>query len=100
MNLKHSLKFCLLVAIPIPPPPLSAGKLDYDAFFEGKLQAKRQDNSYRKFRVLARNAQQFPSAQHYPDPNVPLQDGRNVTVWCSNDYLGMSKHPEVVQATM
>ena len=49
--------------------------------------------------MLARKAQHFPAAQHYPDPNVPYEEGRDVTVWCSNDYMGMSKHPEVVKAT-
>ena len=52
------------------------------------------------FRVMARQAGQFPHANHYPDPNVAYKDGRDVTVWCSNDYMGMSKHPEVVKATL
>ena len=76
------------------------GKLDYDTFFSGKIQAKINDNSYRQFRVLARSADTFPSAKHFADPGVPLEEGSDVTVWCSNDYLGMSKHPEVVNAAM
>ena len=75
-------------------------RLDYDGFFYSKVQAKRNDNSYRKFRVVARKARMFPHANHYTDPNTPYESGRDVTVWCSNDYMGMSKHPEVVKATM
>jgi len=75
------------------------GKLDYDAFFERKIQAKVNDNSYRRFRVLARSANKFPTAKHFVDPKAPLEEGRDITVWCSNDYLGMSKHPKVIQAT-
>ena len=40
------------------------------------------------------------SAKYYTDQNARLQDGRDITVWCSNDYLGMSKHPEVIKATV
>ena len=76
------------------------GKLDYDQLFEAKIQAKRNDNTYRYFRVMARSAGQFPHAKHYPDPSVPMEAGRDVTVWCSNDYLGMSKHPEVIKAAV
>lgn len=76
------------------------GRLDYEAFFNDKVEAKRKDNSYRMFRVMARRAEQFPQASHYPDPNMSYEEGRNVAVWCSNDYMGMSKHPEVVKATM
>ena len=49
---------------------------------------------------MARQAGLFPRANHYPDPTVAYDEGRDVTVWCSNDYMGMSKHPEVVEATM
>ena len=75
------------------------GKLDYDAHFGHKLQAKIDDNSYRRFRVLARSAGKFPSAKHFTSPNANLDEGRDITVWCSNDYLGMSKHPRVIKAT-
>ena len=76
------------------------GKIDYDHFFAEKIQAKKDDNTYRNFRVLARNAQQFPTAKHFQDPTVPVEEGRDITVWCSNDYMGMSKHPEVIKATV
>ncbi len=75
------------------------GKLDYDSFFNSKIKAKKDDNSYRRFRVLARSADQFPVAKYYNDIAVGVDEGKDTTVWCSNDYLGMSKHPEVIEAT-
>ena len=87
--------------IPFPPSTLAAkGKLDYDAYFDHKIQKKVQDNTYRRFRVLTRSANQFPSAKHFTGSSAKLKDRGDVTVWCSNDYLGMSKHPEVMEATM
>ena len=103
---------CVAYSLPPSFPPLlpslpntkiyapDGGKLDYEAFFKDKIDTKRKDNSYRTFRVMARQARQFPRANHYPEPNTAYEDGRDVTVWCSNDYMGMSKHPEVVAATM
>ena len=76
------------------------GKLDYDKFFNSKIEEKRNDNSYRKFRVLARSADRFPTAKQYEDARVSVEEGKDITVWCSNDYLGMGKHPDVINATM
>ena len=76
-------------------------KLDYDAFFSDKIQAKMNDNSYRRFRVLTRTADNFPTAKHFASPSSQdTAQGEDITVWCSNDYLGMSKHPEVIRATL
>lgn len=93
-----------------PSPPLAAtddsvpltaqGKLDYDAYFNHKIQKKVQDNTYRRFRVLTRSANQFPSAKHFIGSNAKLKEEGDVTVWCSNDYLGMSKHPKVIEAAI
>ena len=76
------------------------GKLDYNTFFNKKIEEKQNDNSYRKFRVLARSADRFPTAKQFEDATVDVEEGRDITVWCSNDYLGMGKHPEVINATM
>eukprot|EP00731_Ephydatia_muelleri_P002417 Em0001g2417a len=81
-------------------PRTADGKLDYNQLFEAKIQVKRNDSTYRKFRVMARSADKFPHAKHYPDPSVSMEMGRDVTVWCSNDYMGMSKHPEVIKAAV
>ena len=74
--------------------------LDYDHFFADKIQAKMDDKSYRRFRVLTRNAGPYPTAKHYSSPACSLDNGRDITVWCSNDYMGMSKHPQVIETTM
>lgn len=63
---------------------------DYEAFYEAQLEKKHQDKSYRYFNNINRLAQLFPTAH--------TGSGEHVTVWCSNDYLGMSKHPAVVES--
>jgi len=68
---------------------------NYGAFYDEKLKAKKVDNSYRVFKKVSRCASSFPSAMEYSA--VEPQD---ITVWCSNDYLGMSWHPRVQQAVM
>lgn len=64
---------------------------DYQRFFASSLQALRDEERYRVFANLER---------HLRDP-VRAYDhrtGRDVTIWCSNDYLGMSVHPNVLSA--
>ncbi|KAI9324920.1 pyridoxal phosphate-dependent transferase [Obelidium mucronatum] len=68
----------------------ASGAFDYDVFFKDQLHKKHQDKSYRYFNNINRLAQLYPMAH--------TGTGEHVTVWCSNDYLGMSKHPEVVHA--
>jgi 5-aminolevulinate synthase len=60
--------------------------IDYDRFFEDKLRALRNDGRYRTFADLERKAGQFPNALCHD--GAELSD---VTVWCSNDYLGMGQ---------
>ncbi|XP_037093089.1 5-aminolevulinate synthase, mitochondrial-like [Pollicipes pollicipes] len=67
---------------------------DYERFFADQIQRKKEDHSYRIFRKVLRNAEQFPAAKEYSFGE------RDVTVWCSNDYLGMSRHPAVTGAVM
>ncbi|XP_044299422.1 5-aminolevulinate synthase, erythroid-specific, mitochondrial [Varanus komodoensis] len=68
---------------------------DYDKFFEGKIQAKKQDHTYRVFKTVNRRAEAYPFAEDY---SCSQAGSREVSVWCSNDYLGMSRHPQVLQA--
>jgi 5-aminolevulinate synthase len=69
----------------------TAGKtFDYESVYEVELQKKHQDKSYRFFNNINRLAQQFPRAH-------TANTADEVTVWCSNDYLGMSKNPVVVE---
>ena len=65
----------------------------YEKFFAGKIEALKEEGRYRVFADLARRAGQFPYA-------TLRREGRtsDVVVWCSNDYLGMSQHPSVIQA--
>lgn len=57
---------------------------------------KKQDHTYRVFKTVNRWADAYPFAQHLPEASVASKD---VSIWCSNDYLGMSRHPQVLQAT-
>ena len=67
--------------------------MNYDAFFDKTLDALKQEGRYRVFADLERTAGHFPQATCHT-PNAPDR----VTVWCSNDYLGMGQHPDVMTA--
>jgi 5-aminolevulinate synthase len=67
--------------------------MDYEAFFQVELDALKEDGRYRIFAELERKAGQFPRAHHYAEDGVG-----DVTVWCSNDYLGMGQHRTVLDA--
>ena len=68
-----------------------------DIFFENvfhqRLEALHREGRYRIFADLKRRRGLFPVADHFA-PN----GSREVTVWCSNDYLGMGQHPAVLTA--
>merc|ERR1711892_963810 len=64
----------------------------YETFFDDEIQKKKMDNSYRIFKKVNRNAKTFPAAREFS------WGKKDITVWCSNDYLGMSAHPSVTTA--
>ncbi|MEL6169372.1 MAG: 5-aminolevulinate synthase [Pseudomonadota bacterium] len=65
--------------------------MDFDALFEAQLATLRQEGNYRIFAELERVCGTFPKAKNHTDAGV-----REITVWCSNDYLGMGHHPDVI----
>ncbi len=75
--------------IPSVRPP---GRVDYGRFFSDALDGLRAAGNYRVFADLERRAGDFPRAAHHGD------GAAEVTVWCSNDYLGMGQHPAVLAA--
>ena len=68
--------------------------MDYRGIFEDAVDALRQERRYRVFADLERIAGRFPRAL-YRDQS---DNAREITIWCSNDYLGMGQNPKVVAA--
>src|SRR5258708_5222343 len=68
--------------------------MDYQRFFTGSIDELKAEGRYRVFADLERQVGNFPRATYHGPTGQ-----RTVTVWCSNDYLGMGQHP-VVRAAM
>jgi 5-aminolevulinate synthase len=69
--------------------------MDYQGQFRAAVARIRGEGRYRVFCDLEREAGAFPRARRYPGPDA---EALPVTVWCSNDYLGMGQHPVVLEA--
>jgi 5-aminolevulinate synthase len=67
--------------------------MDYAKAFIKALQTVKDEGRYRVFADIRRNRGHFPSARHFAAAGP-----RQITVWCSNDYLGMAQHPAVIAA--
>ena len=66
----------------------------YNDFFASALSKVRDEGRYRVFQDIRRKRGAFPKATWYPDDNAE----REITVWCSNDYLGMGQNECVIEA--
>jgi len=64
---------------------------DYNGFLDASLARLKQEGRYRIFHDLARIVGEYPLAYSHTT-------GKKVTIWCSNDYLGMGHHPKVITA--
>jgi len=67
--------------------------MNFDTLFTQQLDALKAEGNYRYFAELERKAGKFPRAARHSEEGVS-----DVTVWCSNDYLGMGQHPKVIEA--
>jgi len=67
---------------------------DYEAYFHERVEEKKRDNTYRVFKKVSRKATEFPLAVEHTGGK------KDITVWCINDYLGMSWHPQVQKAVV
>jgi 5-aminolevulinate synthase len=67
--------------------------MDYGSAFAKALQALRDEGRYRVFADIRRDRGQFPAARRFTGGG-----SQPITVWCSNDYLGMGQHPAVLAA--
>ncbi|PLX41063.1 MAG: 5-aminolevulinate synthase [Hyphomicrobiales bacterium] len=66
---------------------------DYNAVLDEAIQSLRTEGRYRVFADIRRKRGEFPKATYYGDA-----EPRDITVWCSNDYLAMGQHDKVVNA--
>jgi 5-aminolevulinate synthase len=74
-------------------PHERANGMEYGKFFRSSLDAIRAEGRYRVFADIKRQQGAFPTGEHFVGEDV-----RPITVWCSNDYLGMGQHPAVLAA--
>lgn len=68
--------------------------MDYQSFFEKSICDLKAEGRYRYFANLERIVGRFPNALYH----APDGKSREVTIWCSNDYLGMGQNPAVLNA--
>ena len=67
--------------------------MNFDALFNEQIDQLKSDGNYRYFAELERKCGKFPRASNHVEG-----EKRDVTVWCSNDYLGMGQHPLTIDA--
>ncbi|VAV86931.1 5-aminolevulinate synthase [hydrothermal vent metagenome] len=67
--------------------------MDYNRVFSDALKVVKEEGRYRVFTDIVRQRGNFPKAVWHSPDGV-----KDITVWCSNDYLGMGQHPKVIAA--
>ena len=68
--------------------------MHYDQIFDQAIERLHSEGRYRVFIDILRNKGNYPNARCFASHNGP----QPITVWCSNDYLAMGQHPDVVSA--
>ena len=68
--------------------------MNYNAIFEEAIDRLHSEGRYRVFIDILRNKGNYPNARCFAGHNGP----KDITVWCSNDYLCMGQHPDVISA--
>jgi 5-aminolevulinate synthase len=68
--------------------------VNYNAVFEKAIDRLHAEGRYRVFIDILRNKGNYPNARCFAGHNGP----KDITVWCSNDYLCMGQHPDVINA--
>jgi 5-aminolevulinate synthase len=68
--------------------------MNYDGIFQAAIDRLHDEGRYRVFIDILRTKGNYPNARCFHGHNGP----KPITVWCSNDYLGMGQHPVVIEA--
>ncbi|WP_397589221.1 5-aminolevulinate synthase [Sphingorhabdus sp.] len=74
--------------------PSGSLSVNYNAIFEKAIDRLHAEGRYRVFIDILRNKGNYPNARCFAGHNGP----KDITVWCSNDYLCMGQHPDVISA--
>jgi len=69
-------------------------KFDYEGYADSRLNDIKKEGRYRRFANLERICGSFPKAMYRADDGST----KEITIWCSNDYLGMGQNPVVLNA--